>query len=147
MDEPEQTEGALFETRVGVTLRDARLSHNIELRDIASETRVPLRHLEAIESGEYDRLPAPTYSTGFVKAFAREVGLDPEAIGRAFREEIAFHSPSVRRDYFEATDPARVPPRGLAWTAAAIAIVLLLAYGIWRSGWFGEDADDRARLA
>ncbi len=40
-----------------------------------------------------------------------------------------------------------MPPRSLAWIAAAIALILAVGYGLWRSGTFGDDADDRARLA
>lgn len=148
MDDRQDEDAALFGARVGTTLREARLERELELKDIAADTRVPLRHLEAIENGAYDRLPAPTYSVGFVKSFAREVGLDPEAIARSFREEIRGQGPQApERIPFVAADPARVPPRALAWTAALIAVAVLVGYGLWRNGTFGEDADDRARLA
>ncbi|NNC73501.1 MAG: DUF4115 domain-containing protein [Sphingomonadaceae bacterium] len=147
-DEEEGEDGALFESRVGTTLKDARESQNIALADIAKSTRIPLRQLENIEKSDYEALPAPTYSTGFVKAYAREIGLDQNEIAARFREEISFRTANeAAGDYFEPTDPARVPPRSLALIAAAIAIILAIGYGVWRSGMFGEGADDRQRLA
>lgn len=148
MDETEIADAAPYEARAGDLLREARESRKLERRDIAQETRIPLRHLEALEDSDYARLPAPTYSIGFAKTYAREVGLDAEMIASMLRGELASSGSGVpERDYFQATDPARVPPRSLAWIALVVAIVLGLAYGLWRSGVFGEGADDRARLA
>lgn len=133
---------------VGERLRAAREAQEKSLQDIAKVTRVPLRSLENLESGDYDALPAPTYATGFVKAYARAVGLNEAEIGQQFRDEISFRTAAeTTRDYFEPTDPARVPPRLLAWTAAFIAILLALAYGVWRSGLFGDSDEDAAQLA
>ncbi|MCA1749690.1 MAG: helix-turn-helix domain-containing protein [Parasphingopyxis sp.] len=133
---------------VGERLRAAREQQEKSLEEIAKTTRVPLRSLENIEKSEYEALPAPTYATGFVKAYARAVGLNEAEIGQKFRGEIQFRTVSeTSRDYFEPTDPARVPPRLLAWTAGVIAILLALAYGLWRSGLFGDSDEDAARLA
>jgi transcriptional regulator with XRE-family HTH domain len=148
MPEDETEESALFESRVGIQLHEARESQGITLEEIAKSTRISIRYLENLETGDYSNLPAPTYSTGFVKAFARAVGLDEQEIGNAFRAEINYRPRSEGpSDLFEPTDPARIPPRGLAWIAAAIAVVLIIGYAVWRSGAFGMDADDRARLA
>jgi transcriptional regulator with XRE-family HTH domain len=148
MPEDETEEAALFESRVGIQLHEARESQGITLEEIAKSTRISIRYLENLETGDYSNLPAPTYSTGFVKAFARAVGLDEQEIGNAFRAEINYRPRSEGpSDLFEPTDPARIPPRGLAWIAAAIAVVLIIGYAVWRSGAFGMDADDRARLA
>jgi len=148
MSEESGEDAALFESLVGSKLRDARESQGISLEDIAKSTRIPLRQLHNIENSDYEKLPAPTYSTGFVKAFALAVGLDGPETAAAFREEINYRSTGQSTgDYFEPTDPARVPPRSLAWIAAGIAILLIIGYALWRSGMFGLDADDRARMA
>lgn len=148
MSEEDGEDAALFETPVGTQLHDARESQSISLEDIAKSTRIPLRQLQNIENSDYDKLPAPTYSIGFVKAYASAVGLDPKALALEFREEINFRSSTQGAgDYFEPTDPARVPPRSLAWIAAGIALLLIAGYALWRSGFFGLDADDRARMA
>jgi transcriptional regulator with XRE-family HTH domain len=148
MSEESGEDAALFESKVGTRLREARESQGITLEEIAKATRIPLRQLENIETSNYDSLPAPTYSTGFVKSYALAVGLDAQELGKAFREEIDYRPVSETvGDYFEPTDPARVPPRSLAWIAAGIALLLLALYALWRSGVFGMDADDRARMA
>jgi cytoskeletal protein RodZ len=74
--------------RVGDRLRAARLAAGLALSDIADKTRVPLRHLEAIESNDFSTLPSFTYATGFVRAFARVVGEDEVALIRDLRVEL-----------------------------------------------------------
>lgn len=148
MSEEDGEGAALFESPVGTRLREARESQGISLDEIAKSTRIPLRQLHNIENSDYEKLPAPTYSTGFVKAFALAVGLDAQALAKEFREEINYRaSGETVSDFFEPTDPSRVPPRTLAWIAAAIALALVIGYAIWRGGMFGVDSDDRARMA
>src|SRR5438105_3469498 len=54
---------------VGERLRAAREEKGLSLEDIAAQTRIPRRHLESIETAEWDALPAPTYTTGFAKSY------------------------------------------------------------------------------
>jgi len=54
---------------VGQRLREAREASGLSLEDIATQTRIPTRHLESLEAGDFSRLPAPTYSIGFAKNF------------------------------------------------------------------------------
>ena len=60
-------------------LRHARERLGLSLRDVADRTRIRMAILEAIENDDVDRLPPPIFTRGFVKAYAREVGLDPQA--------------------------------------------------------------------
>lgn len=122
----------LFPEKVGEKLRDARLAQGLELSDIAARTRVPLRHLQAIENSDYSGLPSPTYAVGFVKAYARAVGADEVALARELREETSslFAAREVYESY-DPQDPVREPPSGLAWAGAVIAALLLVAVGIW----------------
>ncbi len=63
--------------RLGRTLREAREDKDLELRDLAEITSVRLTHLEALEAGDYRRLPEEVYSKNFIKLYAQAVGLDP----------------------------------------------------------------------
>lgn len=60
---------------VGHALADARRRRALSIEDIAAETRVPIRYLAAIEAERFDEIPGVIYIKGFVKAFARAVGL------------------------------------------------------------------------
>ena len=63
---------------LGEFLRRERELRNISLDDVAERTKISRRYLEAIEEGHYDRLPGEAFVRGFIRAYARSVGLDPE---------------------------------------------------------------------
>lgn len=140
MVDSEASGDALFPERVGDRLRGARIKAKLDLNDIASRTRVPLRHLEGIEQGDYSGMPSPTYSIGFAKSYARAVGEDPETIARMLRDEIGQRQPEQRGESidYEDADPSRLPSRTLALTALGIILLILAGYGYWR-GWLVRD--------
>jgi cytoskeleton protein RodZ len=129
----------LFPQSVGERLHAARVATGLDLGDIATKTRVPMRHLEAIERSDYASLPSVTYALGFARSYAKAVGLDEVATTRDLRAELG-RAPIGQAEAasYEPVDPTRVPSRLLAWTAAGIAVVLLIGYFVWKSMAFGE---------
>lgn len=126
----EQPEASQFPT-VGERLRAAREEKGFALEDIAAETRIPLRHLQSLESADWEKLPAPTYTMGFAKSYASAVGLDRTEIGDQLRDEMGGVRPSSSSiETFEPIDPARTMPRWLV-LAAIGAIVLVVLIFSW----------------
>ena len=122
----------LFPATVGEKLRAAREAQGLELAEIAARTRIPQRHLDAIEKGNYAGLPSITYALGFAKAYARAVDADEVAIARELRGEL--HRNPERAapvPSYEMSDPTRVPPRGLAWAGAIVAVLVLVGVILW----------------
>lgn len=127
---------------VGDRLRAAREEKGVSLEEIASETRIPLRHLENLESAEWDKLPAPTYTIGFAKAYAGAVGLDRAEIGEQLRGEMGgYRNDTATVEHFEPTDPARTMPRWLV-IGAIVAILLVVLVFTWlRNSSLDEEPD------
>jgi cytoskeletal protein RodZ len=137
----------LFGTPVGERLRVAREEKGLSLDDVAKQTRIPIRHLEHIERGEWDALPAVTYSVGFARSYANVVGLDGPAIGAELREQLGgMRGPSAAPAYYEPADPARVPPRSLAIVALLIGILLVAGYLIWRNNAVDDPGVDESAI-
>lgn len=115
---------------IGEQLRAAREAQGLSLSQVAAETRIPQRHLETIETGDFSALPARTYAVGFTRTYAKLLGLDDVAVTESVREELDRQEPQtrLRPQSFEPGDPARVPSRGLVWLAV-LALLLLLAGG------------------
>lgn len=132
----------------GTTLRDARADAKLTLAEIAGRTRIPQRHLEAIERDDFNALPSTTYAVGFARAYARTVNADEVAVAALVRSQLE-QGGRERHEYqaFEPADPARVPPRLLAWTAAIIALLILGGYAIWRATSRGDGAEAPAPVA
>jgi len=115
-------------------MRKAREAAGLTLQDVATRTRVPLRHLAALEEGDYKALPGTTYCAGFARAYARVVGLDENELVTRIRAEIDEMGGvgSDPYEFEEAVDPSSVPPRLLAWAVAVLVILLAGGYAIWR---------------
>ena len=116
---------------VGERLRAAREEKKLSLEDIAAQTRIPQRHLESIESAEWDKLPAPTYTVGFAKSYASAVGLDRTDVGDQLREEMGGQRfASSQSEVMEAADPARTMPKWLVLSAAIAVIALIVVMSL-----------------
>jgi cytoskeleton protein RodZ len=124
--------GATEPKTAGEALRAARDAQGLSLDDVSMRTRVPTRHLEAIERGDWTALPSRTYAVGFGRAYARAVGLSDVAIANQVRQEVSRIGPR-QPEYtpYEMADPTRVPSRGIAVVAAGIALALLILGGLW----------------
>lgn len=121
---------------VGDMLRHAREQKNLNVEDIAKTTRIPQRHLESIESGDFAALPGRTYAIGFAKSYARTVGLSEVTIGSKLREEMDDQGHSAyepETSGYSPANPSNIPPKYLAWTAAGIAAALLIGFLVWRT--------------
>ena len=67
----------------GAYLRASRQERSIHLTEVARQTRIPVRSLEHLEAGNFDKLPADIFVRGFIRSYADCVGLEPvEALDR-----------------------------------------------------------------
>jgi len=131
----------------GALLCAAREEAGLTLADVAARSRVPAASLAAIESDDYAALPAVTYARGFLRLYAREVGLDPERIVALYGElQIRVETPaaeytpyvtSARRDALSGRRRGN-PVFGIAVGAVVTAIVLALL-------WSPTDGVDQAQ--
>jgi cytoskeletal protein RodZ len=62
----------------GAQLRAAREAHGLTIEDIARTTKIGKSVLAALENNQVEKLPAAIFTRGFLKAYASEVGLDPD---------------------------------------------------------------------
>jgi len=131
-DDQAPDQASLFPKSTGDKLREAREAQGLTLADIASRTRVPTRHLEAIENGDYSGLPSPTYAIGFAKSYARIVGLDEREIGGEVRNNPHLPlAPVTDYEAYQPRDARRLPSPGLAMVAGAIGVLVLIAVVVW----------------
>lgn len=111
-----QERGPRMEQQIGRQLKEARERQGISLKSVQHKTKVSLRYLEAIESGAFHVIPGEFYLKGFIRSYARAVGVDPEELLAAYSHE----SPASEQ-------PCSTPPQGL---------FARLAHGL-RNGFFG----------
>src|SRR2546426_6670717 len=130
-DAPVTAETGDDEITCGELLRRARQGRGLTLQRIAQITKIPLRHLDALERDEFAALPGGMYRRAHVRAYADAVGLDRSValawLDRAL-EEAAPRTASVAR----ASEPSPVSASGrtrvmISGGLAIIATVIVLA--------------------
>lgn len=65
---------------VGQKLRQARQEKNLTLQQISRATYIRVNYLEALEAGQLDRLPSLAQARGFLRSYARHLGLPAESL-------------------------------------------------------------------
>lgn len=70
--------------RFGSRLREEREARAMTLGELARVTKIPTRSLERLEEGRFEELPADVFVRGFIRSYARAVGLDPDGLLRSY---------------------------------------------------------------
>ena len=105
---------------VGLFLRRHREQRQMSVEEIARSTRVPMDSVTRIEADQFDELPGEVFVRGFLKSYARAVGLAPE--------EVLARYTASRRVAWVTPLPIAAPakPARSRRFGVAIAFVLLL---------------------
>jgi transcriptional regulator with XRE-family HTH domain len=132
---PEGGRAGGAEGSLGEQLRRARTERGVGLREVAEQTRITMRHLEAIEADDYKSLPGGIFNKSFIKSYARYVGF-PEARALELYEQTArergFHneepptSPQRSRVYMGETSRSPLMTYGLS--AVIVGLLILVVY-------------------
>jgi cytoskeletal protein RodZ len=92
----------------GEELRRERVVREISLEEIAQATKISIRLLTALEKSDLTKLPAPTFTRGFIRAYAKQLGIDPEEKVNAYLADLAGGTA-------EAPGPKSAHPRTRFW--------------------------------
>src|SRR5579883_1441723 len=116
---------------VGQDLRAARLKRGDELAQVSRALKIRKDHLEALEEDRLEDLPGKTYAIGFVRSYARYLGLDPDRYVERFKHEISGRSEEQSREPapIHQEEARHYLPQG--WRIIGGVVLLLLGYGVW----------------
>lgn len=123
----------------GTWLRRQREGRDIGLREISEQSKISIRYLQALETGRFDVLPAAVFAKGFLRQYARYVGLDAEEVVNAYiaareaseEEEEDVSSTSVRIG----TSGSRAGTRALGAVLALLVLLIVLALVYFADQW------------
>jgi cytoskeletal protein RodZ len=116
---------------VGAQLRTSREAKGLSIDSVAHTTRVQPRILAAIEQNDIAIVPPRPFGRGFVRAYARELGLDADAVTRDYFGQFApAEPPASPGEQSEAPEPLPWSAALRRWplAAAAAAAVLAIAF-------------------
>ncbi|NOX82590.1 MAG: TonB family protein [Alphaproteobacteria bacterium] len=124
----------------GAFLANARRAAGFSHANVAEATKIKPRHLEAIEACDAPALPALPYAVGFVKVYARFLGLDAEAITAQFKSDIA--PPEILTAPAELSQAADDDAGVHLVSIAAIVVILMFVAWIAYEVAGGRQPDD-----
>ncbi len=109
---------------LGQSLRKERLLRQVSLEELAQNTRIPLKMLQALEQDRFDELPGDIFARGFIRSYARALGVPAEPLLSRFSELFP-------PDEADAPVTALVPPeRGRRFGPAVAVVILLVLFSL-----------------
>ena len=135
----------------GEELRREREIRGISLKEIADATKISKRFLEAIERNDHRTLPAPVFTRGFVREYAKYLGLNTDEIVNRYNYAAAGDDRIEKSTHLErlvappppplkekAFKPSGIPPwyalfdRNVIISVIILVALALLGYWAWR---------------
>lgn len=112
---------------LGADLQHARELAGLSIDDLSTRTKIRRHMLEAIERNDFASIPGGLLARGYLRAYAKEVGLPPEAVAARYQTEFGADTPPLAEAFKYRTD-AWEPHR----SNGTIAVVVLIAIaGVW----------------
>ncbi|WJN60546.1 RodZ family helix-turn-helix domain-containing protein [Pseudomonas sp. SO81] len=122
----------------GETLRKVRESRNLALNDVAVQLNLTAQALRNVESGAFDQLPGHTFARGYIRAYAKLMGMDPSRLVSDFDQYTGTDANgSSVASLARIEEPARVS-QSLVKVFSIVALAALGGVGFF--WWQGETA-------
>jgi len=104
---------------VGELLREARTNQNLEMAPISEKLCIAQKYLRALEDNQYETFPDRVYAYGFLKNYAKELGLNGEELFDQYQKELKrYHARNL-----PAAKPKMPIPAAKSWVPAIKYIV------------------------
>jgi cytoskeletal protein RodZ len=120
---------------LGEHLRQTRIGSRIDLQKMASDTKLNVAYINAIEKNKFERIPGETYRKIFIKNVAKYLALDPEEVYARYRKEF-IKEPRVlpaagtttpeKPEKSDLQAPSRLPKQLIVYLLAVLAVFALI---------------------
>ncbi|AAZ96546.1 conserved hypothetical protein [Thiobacillus denitrificans ATCC 25259] len=123
---------------VGQTLREAREASGMTLDEASARLRLMHRQVEAMEADDFEALGQPVFARGFVRNYARLLGLAPETLlasmegAPAAPAEVSYAKPPLQRPWFASS--------WVILLALVVLVVLAVPVGLYL--WLNSDVEE-----
>ncbi len=128
---------------IGAELSGARIAQGMQIAEVAQLLRISKHYLKDLEAGAFDQLPGPTYVSGYLRSYARVVGVDAVALTNRYRELLNGESAAI---HYKFPVDSQHPQQSGAMVASIIVMFAIVGYGGWYAmgkpdltGWTGND--------
>ncbi|MBT4625939.1 MAG: helix-turn-helix domain-containing protein [Rhodospirillales bacterium] len=123
---------------VSTILREAREASGQSLEEVASQSRISRKYLEALEEGRFAALPGNTYILGFIRTYAGHMGLDGDELVNQYKSNSENATDKTTLDFPEPLPETGIPGGTILFAGIVVAV---MAYG----GWYVATEEDNSR--
>ncbi|MEZ5314456.1 MAG: helix-turn-helix domain-containing protein [Thermoanaerobaculia bacterium] len=113
----------------GAWLRHQREARSVSLREIADSSKISMRYLDALEQDRFDVLPAPVFARGFLREYARVVGLNPDEVVNLYLVALEETKGATARVETQRAPRSKAGPSPVGY-GLLLALAVLLFLGI-----------------
>lgn len=113
-------------TKVGAMLKEMRLQQGLKIADVAKRLCIRKTYIEAIEDSNYKEIPPLPYGIGFIRSYAKFLGLNSENIVELYKEETNISEPQDIK-ILEPQPEATVP--GMQYLLISLLAIALVYIG------------------
>lgn len=132
---------------LGEKLRQAREERDISISEVAEQTRISPHYIEAIENDDYSTLPGGIFNKGFIKSFAKFVGIDEEEALQDYSRQLSQQNAGQPEPETKTYRPEVLTDdrsRSLLPTLIFAAIILgLMTWGVLALVWYIQDQQNQ----
>ena len=116
-------------------LQRARQARGLTLEEVERDIRISRRYLQALENENFGLLPAPVYARGFLRTYARYLGLEPANLLPLF--PVGYVEEPVLQPWPKVATPRTWPSSGLL-AGAVVGVLILIVVLLYSLGGQGE---------
>lgn len=119
---------------VGQVLKDERERKFYTLDEVEKATKIRKELLEALEAGQYIKLPPPTFIQGFIKNYGKFLGLDPQKLLAIFRREFSEgkHPPKILESFSNPVDKGKFKLTPTKFVGLVVLGLVMIFFGyLW----------------
>jgi cytoskeleton protein RodZ len=114
----------------GLQLSSIRQQRGYTLEYVANKLHLRTRIIELIENGDFDLLPEPVFIRGYLRAYAKLLGVSPEPFLAIYNSQFSVEK-KPERALWQSKRESRKAEHFIRWFTMAFAAGVLVAVGLW----------------
>lgn len=126
---------------IGTELRDVRMARGLSFEQVSEDTKIRPEFLSAIETLSKDDLPSIGYVLGYVRSYAKYLGMDTNSVIARYKLDTAVPENLGRRNL-----PHFVPKRNIRLPRGFIAATTVLSTAAMLVVWYGTQTELQASV-
>lgn len=127
----------------GERLQAARIQQGLSLDDVANRMHLSVNILESIEDNDFDEITAPIFVKGYLRAYARIVGLDEDEMIQLYLDYYSGEDPPITSTSNTVPELSVTDAR-IKWTTYLVIVVLGALLAAW---WWNKEQDQEGLIS